>query len=150
MKKFELILGGTFFLARIFALCNVPVHGFLTLVSAVLLQLTYFFLSFYLLNGKSWCDIFRKETYRNAGVYPSIMSILTGMFLSGFVSGTLYAVMGWTTTIVVFYVHVATLVFVSLALVFGLFNEKQNMFSKQNLIRIGVILFIGITSVILS
>lgn len=46
MKKIELILGGVFVLARVFAVCEVPVHGFLTLLSAILLYFMYFLLSF--------------------------------------------------------------------------------------------------------
>ena len=42
MKQFELILGDTFVIARIFAVFNVIVYGLLTLLSASLLYITYF------------------------------------------------------------------------------------------------------------
>ena len=42
MKRFEFIMGSAFVLGRIFAVCEVPVHGILTLLSALLLYFTYF------------------------------------------------------------------------------------------------------------
>ena len=149
MKKFELFLGGTFVLGRIFALCNVPVYGFLTLMSASVLYLYYLFLSFYLLNGKKWGDIFRKVTYRNAEVYQSVVSILAGIILSSFVYGILNVVMHWTKTLIVVYTPIVFIVFISLVLLFGLKNEKYKQFAKQNLFRILIVVLIGITSVIL-
>ena len=147
MKRFELILGGTFVLARIFAVFEVLVYGLLTLLSALILYFTYFLLSFYLLNNKTWGDIFKKETYKNVGVFQSIVSILAGICLSSFVSGTLFVVMHWTNTFFAFYASIVFLVFISLTLLIGLKNEKYKTFSKQNLIRIGIVLFIGIISV---
>ena len=143
-------MGGVFVLARVFAVCEVPVHGFLTLLSAILLYFMYFLLSFYLLNGKTWSDIFRKETYRSAGVYQSIVSIVAGFILASFVFGTLYTVMHWTKTLFVIYVPIVFLVFISLTLLIGLLNETYKKFSKHNLLRVLLVLLIGITSVILS
>ena len=149
MKKFELFLGGTFVLGRIFAVFDVALPNFLTLMSGSVLYLFYFLFSFYLLNGKTWGDIFRKATYKNAEVYQSVMSILAGIFLSAFVYGTLSIVMHWTTSRINFFTHIGFITLITLALLFGLKKEKYKKFAKQNLIRIVVVLLIGITSVIL-
>ena len=78
------------------------------------------------------------------------MPILTGICLSSFVFGTLYAVMHWTETLFAVYVPIVFLVFISLTLLIGLLNEIHKKFSKHNLLRVLVVLLIGITSVILS
>ena len=151
MKKIELTLGGMFVAGRIFAILQIPGYAILTVFSALPLVFMYFLLSYYLLNSKTWRDIFRKETYSQIKAYPAVMSVLAGSFaLSSFVAAVLMTVMHYTPNLVLFYSMTVFLVLFFITLIVSFLRDKHKQFSKRNLIRIGIVLFLGIVAVVLS
>ena len=148
MKKLELSLAAIFVIGRIFNIWQLPGYMILTFFPTFSLCLLYFFFSFYLLNGKTWKDIFKKETYSKIETFPAVMSILVGSIaLAGFVSATMQTAMYYTANHFVFFVSAIILLLAFLGLLVSFLKDNHKQFSKQNLIRIGIALFLGIVSV---
>ncbi|MDR2039944.1 MAG: hypothetical protein LBQ60_18640 [Bacteroidales bacterium] len=134
MKKIEIALGCIFVLARIFQICSIP--GYALLQLAVITGLFIIYILYPLLKVK------------RTGWATALAAIGIGMAITTYIIGVVfialhYGVSGWN-------IFFGGLVFMLLAL--ALLWRKRNKipnFTKENLIRIGIVFGIGLLSVML-
>jgi len=123
---------------------NLDGSGFMFVLVLMVLAFYYFIFTFFLLNKIKFDEIFKKYKYEKINIYWAFALIIFGWGHSLIILGILFYIQNWLGSYLIFSIGILIYCIFVLILLLLKFDNKQILYSKEILKRIGIYTLISI------